>query len=148
MTPQDELLALEQCRSLVIASAAAVDERQPDALAALFTEDGMLVRPGGEPLRGRAAIRAAYASRPAERITRHVVSNQRVTLGSDGSARVRSLVTLWSGHEGDASGAQGRPARGPQVLGEYDDELRLTEEGWRIAVRRAGFVLHNAASGP
>lgn len=143
MTTLAELLAREACRDLVLEAAAAVDAHEPDALAALFTEDAVLLRPGGEPLQGRAAIRDAYAGRPATRITRHVVSNQRVTLSADGaSARVQSLVLLWSGDASDAAGAQGRPARGPQVLGEFDDRMQLAGDRWRIAERRASFLLH------
>lgn len=144
MTPLEELVAREACRNLVLDAAAAVDARDPDAFAALFAEDGVLVRPGGEPLRGRAAIRDAYARRPATRITRHLVSNQRVKFEDGGrTARVHSQVVLWGGEENDAAGPQGRPAKGPLVAGEFDDRLRCTEEeGWRIAERRASFVLH------
>jgi uncharacterized protein (TIGR02246 family) len=147
MTPLDELLARDACRTLVLDAAAAVDARQPDAFAALFAEDGVLVRPGGEPLRGRDAIRDAYARRPATRITHHLVSNQRVTLAPDGTtAQVHSMVVLWSGDETDATGPQGRRANGPQVVGEFHDSMRLTGEGWRIAERRAGFLLHGSAA--
>lgn len=143
MIPLEELLAREACRNLVLEAAAAVDARAPDALAALFTEDAVLLRPGGEPLRGRAEIRDAYAQRPAARITRHVVSNQRVTLAPDGAtARVQSLVLLWSGDEADTAAAQGRPAKGPQVLGEFDDQVQLSAGRWYIAQRRASFLLH------
>lgn len=36
--------------------------RDARALAALFTEDGFILRPGHPPVRGRAAIAAAYAN--------------------------------------------------------------------------------------
>lgn len=36
--------------------------RDADGLAALFTEDGFVLRPGYPPVRGREAIRAAYAT--------------------------------------------------------------------------------------
>ncbi len=145
MTPIEEVLAREACRNLVLDAAAAVDAREPDTLAALFTEDAVLTRPSGEPLRGRAAIRDVYAQRPPTRITRHVVSNLRVTLAADGhSARVQSLVLLWSGDEADAAGAQGRPAKGPQVLGEFDDRMVHSAGRWSIAQRHASFLLHAA----
>jgi len=41
---------------------AAWGARDADALANLFTEDGFVLRPGYPPVRGRDAIRAAYAN--------------------------------------------------------------------------------------
>lgn len=40
---------------------AAVHARDPDALAALFTEDGVMTLPDGRDVTGAAAIRAMYA---------------------------------------------------------------------------------------
>ncbi|UUX94517.1 nuclear transport factor 2 family protein [Aquabacterium sp. J223] len=148
LDPLQRLLAEDACRRLVLDAAAAVDGGRPEAFAALFCEDGVLQRPGGQPLVGRAAIAAAYASRAPDRMTCHIVTNSRVELLGDGEARVASSVLLWTGSRADAEGAQGRPATA-QVLGEFDDRLRLTAEGWRFAHRSARFVLYapTAAAG-
>ena len=91
---------------------------------------------------GRTAIEAAYAQRPRERITRHLVTNTRVVVESGSAAMGRSLVLLWAGSTEDAEGPQGRPLRGPQLIGEFADRFVHTDEGWRFASRDASFVLH------
>jgi uncharacterized protein (TIGR02246 family) len=140
-------LVIEQaCRDLVMRSVACVDAHDATGFAALFLIDGVLRRPGGAPLNGRAAIEHAYAQRPRERMTRHLVANTRVVVASAVAARGTSQVLLWAGSVDDAVGAQGRPARGPQILGEFEDWFEFVSgEGWLIARREARFVLHSAA---
>lgn len=138
------LLIREACRELVLRAAECADGHDAAGLAALFAPDGVLRRPGGEPLVGPAAIQAAYAQRPKERITRHLVTNTLVEVESATSARARSRVLLWAGSAEDADGPQGRPLRGPQLVGEFADRFVLTGEGWRFAGRDASFVLHAA----
>lgn len=67
------LLSQLACRDTVERAAHLADLPDPAGLAALFTEDAVLQRPSGDTLVGRAAIQAAYAARPAQRITRHLV---------------------------------------------------------------------------
>lgn len=138
------LLIREACRDLVLRSVECADGHDAAGLAALFTPDGVLRRPGGQPLTGRAAIEAAYAQRPRERLTRHLVTNTLIEVESATSASARSRVLLWAGSTEDADGPQGRPLRGPQLIGEFADRFVLTEEGWRFASRDASFVLHTA----
>lgn len=137
----DRWLAQQACRDLVMRAGAFADANDPDSLAALFLPDGELVRPASQPLRGRAAIAASYRARSADRITRHLVTNTLVSLQSPTRARATSLVLLWSGSVADVPGPYGRPARGRQVVGEFDDLFTLVDEGWRIARREARFVL-------
>lgn len=133
----------EACRQTVLRLARAQDLHQWDAMAALWTEDAVLVRPDGQALHGRAAIRAAYASRPPDRITRHLVVSTVVDPAPGGGRHAWSTVLLWTGRAEDEPGPQGRPAHGPQLLGEFDDHLRREADGrWRVAMRRARFVLH------
>ena len=142
------LLAESACHALVLAAADAVDRQDPAAFVALFTPDGVLVRPDGSLLQGRDTIHAAYAARPAERMTRHLICNQAVQLGPDGTtATSRCTVLLWSGRRSDPETPKGRPADGLQQVGEIDDELVLTGEGWRIARRDARFVFYTGNSG-
>lgn len=142
MDELERLLAEQACTRLVLQAAAHVDGGDPAALAALFTPDAVLVRPGGTALHGRAAIQSAYEQRPAERITRHLVSNTLVDLVSATEARAQSQVLLWTGSTADAAGPRGRPASGGPVVGAFDDRFVKTPEGWRIAHRTASFVLH------
>ena len=137
------LLIKDACRELVLRSAACADAHDPRGLAALFTEDGTLVRPDGSTLQGRSAIEAAYRARPAERITRHLVTGSLTDIESAELAHVHSSVLLWSGSTTDAEGPQGRPAHPRQLVGSFDDRCVLTPQGWRIAQRRAAFSLHS-----
>lgn len=133
------------CREIVLRAAAATDARDAPALAALFTADAVLERPNADPIHGRHAICQAYASRPAERLTRHLVTNTMVDLIAPGEAHVSSLVLVWSGNANDTPGPHGRLADARQIVGEFKDVLVATDEGWRIARRKASFVLHSSS---
>jgi len=144
MDALQRLLIQDACRELVLRAAECADGHDAAGLAALFAPDGVLRRPGGQPLVGPGAIQAAYAQRPKERMTRHLVTNTLVEVESATSARARSRVLLWAGSSEDADGPQGRPLRGPQLIGEFDDCFVLNAAGWRFASRDARFVLHAA----
>lgn len=144
MDALQRLLIQETCRELVLRAAERADGHDAAGLAALFAPDGVLRRPTGQPLAGRAAIEAAYAQRPRERLTRHLVTNTLVEVESPARATARSRVLLWAGSTEDAEGPQGRPLRGPQLVGEFADRFVLTDEGWRFASRDASFVLHSS----
>ncbi len=137
-----QLLDAQACRDLVLRAAARTDAQEHEAFAALFTPDGVLVRPGAEPLAGRDAIVASYRTRPATRITRHVVSNTLVDFEAADRARVRSQVLLWTGSTDAPVERFGRKADAVQALGAFDDVMVRTPEGWRIARREAGFTLY------
>jgi hypothetical protein len=142
MNELESLLIERACSRLVLLAAEHADQHQAAEFATLFVSDAVLCRPNAEPLRGREAIHAAYAQRPADRITRHVIANSRVEVLSATEARATSLVLLWAGSMEDEPGPRGRPARSGQVLGEFDDRFTLTAEGWRIVSRQASFLLH------
>jgi uncharacterized protein (TIGR02246 family) len=141
----DERRALQQaCSELVLRAAACVDGNDAAGLAQLFAEDAVLVRPNGAALHGREAIQAAYAQRPADRITRHLVTNTVVEVESPTRARALSYVLLWTGSTADAAGPNGRPAQSRQVVGEFDDRFSFTPDaGWLLQRREARFVLHS-----
>lgn len=143
----ERLRAEADCRDLVVAAAAAVDASDPAAFAALFAPDGVLERPDGSRLEGREAIRAVYAARGSERLTRHLITNHVVRLGVPGTATSHCSVLLWSGRRSDPATPQGRPADARQQVGEFDDVLVRLDEGWRIARRSARFVLCRDVAG-
>ena len=131
------------CRTLVLHSAAANDRQDYAAFAELFSDDGVMRRPSGDPLRGREAIENAYASRPKDRITRHVCSNILIHVDSARTAHGTTYVALYSADaSAEPDGHFGRPAAARVLVGEFEDRFELTEAGWRIAERSARFVMH------
>ena len=136
-------LAKLACRELIEQSVRHVDDGDAEAFSRLFTDDAVLVRPSGAALHGREAIRRSYAARPADRITRHLVTNVVVAVDEHGRARARSSVLLWSGTTDAPATAFGRPADARQLVGEFDDQLqRMPDGAWRLHRREARFVLH------
>lgn len=140
LTPERKLAIEWTCHRLALSFFAHNDAGEYDALAALFTEDGEFARPTDpdNPVRGRQAIHEAFVSRPGGRVTRHVCSNLLVEALSEDRARGSMYVVLYMGEAGDTAklGVRAKPV---QLVGEYHDEYRLTDEGWRIA-RRTGNV--------
>lgn len=142
MPALEQLLAEQACRRVVLETARTVDEQDYSAFAQLFTSDGILLRPDGSRLEGRAAIEQAYAQRDQNRLTRHLVTNHGVTVHSPTRATSSCGILLWTGWHSDASGPHGRRASPDQMVGEFLDELTMTPAGWRIQHREARFILH------
>lgn len=136
----DVVIAKQACYDLVVRFVSCNDRRDPQGLAALFAENGVLVRPNGDTLVGPAAIEAAYAERPAERMTRHLTGNVLIDVTSATTAIGASTVLLWSGAASDAPGPFGRPVKGREVMGEFEDSFVKTPAGWRLARREARFT--------
>lgn len=85
-----------------------------DGLAALFTDDGLLLQPSRAPVRGRAAIRAAYAG------------------SGGGPLRLRALHAETSGDAGFIIGAYGY-GDAPGDMGKFTLTLRRGSDGrWLI----------------
>src|SRR5262249_5934164 len=119
-----------------------------DGLAALFTSDGTMVRPTGDALVGRDAILMSYQSRPAGRITRHVCTNIRITVDSHDRAHGLTYAVVYSANANRPPEAHfGIQADPRQLIGEFEDEFVLSEDGWRIASRRARFVMNYQLQG-
>lgn len=139
MNDTTDAAAESACIRIVHASAAANDRRDWAALAALYTVDGELVRPSGQVVTGRDAIEAAYRSGPADRRTRHVCTNTLVAMTSATTASATTSVLLftWTEPEAGSDDAADLPAAKGPAIGEFADELVLTDDGWRLASRRA-----------
>lgn len=141
MSAVDELA----CQRLVADSAAHNDAREWVSLAALYTDEAVLTRPNGEQVAGRAAIEASYAAGPANRRTRHVVSNFRFDSDHDSSARGHSSVVVYSWDATSEPDPRfGHPLDPRIVVGDFFDEFVRTADGWRIAARRATLSAHSS----
>jgi uncharacterized protein (TIGR02246 family) len=140
---EHETLLIERaCERLVIDSATHNDQRDWPALAALYADDGVVVRPDGQRLEGRAAIEAAYASGSPDRVTRHVCANLRVHVDGPDSAHATTVVVIVAGvRADDPDAANGVVPDERHAVGEFADRFVHTASGWRIAERRASIVM-------
>jgi len=142
MNEIDVLLIERACQRVVVDSATFTDRREFAALAALYTADGVVVRPNGQRLEGPAAIEAAYAAGPPERVTRHLCANVRVEVDGPDAARATTVVLIVSGQRSDDPDvAFGVVPNERHMVGEFADRLVRTGEGWRIAERRATMTM-------
>lgn len=134
------ILAESTCRDLILMAADAVDQQNYAALVALFCEDAILVRPGGNALQGRSEILASYSLKDPNRITHHLVCNHRVQISSSGKeAHSHCKVLLYVSDKSRTTTPQGRLADAKHQVGTIADELVLTPDGWRIQKRNAWF---------
>lgn len=141
-------LAEAACRDVVRRAAMKLDANDLDGFASLFTRDAVVARPGKEPLQGVEALVESYRSRPPGHMTRHLVSGSIVDLRAPDEAHAISNVLLWTAVADSAPGPFGRRAQARQVVGEFEDTLRLCSDGlWRIAHRQARFLLHSDTDG-
>jgi len=137
LNAEDEL----SIQRLVAIYSDAVTCRDPDAAAAVFTEDAVLSAFGGPDVSGRTAIRDALAGR-SRRATGDANRDEPPEPGF--SMQFTRMIAV----DMDGSDAVGRSyyfemSRGPDrdsagrfSTGINEDRYALTPEGWRIARRR------------
>jgi hypothetical protein len=121
---------------LVYRATALTDAERWDALAELFAEDAMFIRPSApdQPIQGRAAILESLRARPA-RTARHVVSNVVVDIVSETEARATSTLTLFAGPS-----AEGIVRADPVIaIGSFEDDVRKIGDRW-FFTRRGGSI--------
>ena len=126
---EDERRAIEaDCARLIALYANLNDAARWAEAAALYAEDGVMARPTAPdaPLVGRAAILAAFESRPPRK-TRHVCSNVVITVEGPDSASGESAMILL------------QPDAAP-LAGSFHDRFVRTAEGWRFAERRGSLA--------
>ncbi|WP_333837231.1 nuclear transport factor 2 family protein [Novosphingobium sp.] len=131
MTADERRAAEADCARLIALYANLNDAARWDEVAALYAEDGVMVRPTAPdaPVSGRAGILAAFQVRPP-RVTRHVCSNVVIEVESADSARGESAMLLFTG--------------GPAPLvGSFHDRFVRTAEGWRFAERRGSLLFQD-----
>lgn len=111
----------EEIRKLLARYCFAIDSRDAEAWADLFTEDGVFDYKMGEPLVGREALRHFVSTIPADR--HHFTMNEIIEVDADNATvRAYALVTKES----------------PPVIsavGDYEDTLHRTSGGWRFQRR-------------
>lgn len=144
MTDLERMLIEHACARLVADYGYYADNGPQAAFADLFTEDGVLGLPTGET-RGRAAV--GQGGMPAGLVTRHSMSNVRITALSDTEAEGTSYLTLYVARRPDPDKPAETKIAAPTNVGVYVDRYRKTPDGWRIAERRYQPSIVRAAAG-
>ena len=117
--------------------AQAVDRRNQDVLAALFTADAVLIQPPAlvrpnrdAELRGNAEIAAGLVAAVAHlRATHHVVGQQIIAASDRDTASAETYCTAHHIY------ARRDDIRDHSIAIRYQDTFRRDESGWRIARR-------------
>ena len=122
------------CQQLILDYASLRDQRRGDHFANLFTVDGVLTV-NGETFVGRQALAARFAQASNQR-SRHMMSNIRVAVEDAERASAVSYALIFVGEQRSSKDTGPVAVAGFTAMGEYHDEFVLTDEGWRIAVRR------------
>ncbi|MFJ5994127.1 nuclear transport factor 2 family protein [Streptomyces sp. NPDC092370] len=142
MDPMERLLAERACERLVLDFVHRLDLGEPSSVAELFTEDGVWQwPPDGRLVKGREALRAYFGSRPADRLSRRMMSNILVTVTSPDTAGAISYFTTY---RVDGYGGGVIPAGPPVQIGHYEDTFHRTDGTWLLASR----TLHLPFGGP
>ncbi|MFF4831474.1 nuclear transport factor 2 family protein [Streptomyces sp. NPDC001315] len=135
MDPMARLLTERACERLILDFVHRLDLGEPPSVAELFTEDGTWAWPEGERLvEGRDALRAYFGSRPADRLSRRLMSNIRVTVTSPETATATSYFATYR-LDGYAGGTV--PAGPPVQVGHYEDTFAFcrTDDRWLLSSR-------------
>ncbi len=141
MVQSEQAVAEWQCARLIHEFAHLNDAREYEKLAALFTVDGIFVRPStpDDVLSGRDTILAHFRSRPP-RFTRHVVSNILVSVESRDCASARSYLILYSAPLDVEPGAV-RRADTDARHGEFRDRFARVDGRWYFRERLGTLTL-------
>ncbi len=136
----------ESCTRLIIALASCTDRGDYEAALGLFDENAVMDR-DGQRFVGIESLRAAYAARPQNRVTCHILSNIEVEVLNPQTAVSRSLVTVYRHHgSGTTPPLPPYPLPGPETIGEYRDRFVLTPSGWRLSERITRTMFQAAAA--
>lgn len=112
------------CQQHVLRFFQLLDARRYDDIVALFAADGAWVRPASTAS-GRGEILAALEGRPAQRDTRHVVTNFIVENDGGGQVQASCLLTTYAVDMARA----GAPALAEAVAGIYRAVATMRTDG-------------------
>jgi ketosteroid isomerase-like protein len=139
MTPIERAAVGWECERLIHLYAMLNDAGDFEAMAQMFTEDGVFARPsqGDVLIRGKAAILEAYTSRPS-RFTRHLITSVVVTVEDPDNARAHSYLSLHTGQPGEGVP---RPAEPAWFIGDFKDRFVRRAGAWKFSERRGSLAL-------
>lgn len=137
LRPADVIAAEHECMRLIALYAHYIDFGQAALVSGLFTPDGIWESPK-KTLSGHAELHAAFALRQqVRRRSRHICTNSVVNVLSRTDASGLTYFTLY--RRDDASDGERLPASAPWAIGEYRDQFRCIDGGWRFAHRVVSF---------
>ena len=117
-----------------------VDRREFEKAVELFTPD-VDWNGGGVHLHGREELLEGLYGALGKSTIRHILTNTLVTVIDEDHAECRSYNTLYATHDrAFEAGDNPIPLHGPTFIVDMAEELVRTDEGWRIAKRRAVVV--------
>lgn len=111
--------------------AQALDTGRVDDLVELFTPDGVSEIAGMATFEGHDALRAGYTGFVTEQPQMHLAGNTVITSWSADEAKAVSNLAFFQ--RGDSGWAV-------QLVGRYDDTLRLYKGSWRFERRITTFL--------
>ncbi|HTQ99191.1 MAG TPA: nuclear transport factor 2 family protein [Candidatus Acidoferrum sp.] len=136
------LLIEQACTRLMNEFAVFNDQGRFADLAELFIDDAVYARPimPDTLIQGHANIRAAFESRPKERVGRHLITNILIDVQAPDRAIGSCYALLFSGAIDKPAEKFGLQAVPPQLVGEYHDEFVLTPHGWKFSQRKGRII--------
>ncbi len=127
-----------ECERLIHLYSMLNDAGDFHAVADLFTEDGVFVRPsGGAETKGREQILAMYLSRPP-RFTRHMITSVVITPESATQASGHSYLSL---HTAALAETLPAAADAAYLIGAFHDRFVLDQGAWKFSERRGSLSL-------
>jgi hypothetical protein len=132
--------ALADYQHLSIAFVNALDHREYDRVAPLFTQKGVFDRMG-QAFQGREAIDKWLHSRPEKLTMRHILTNFELTPIAEDEMRGITYFTVYRILE---AGEGPFPIAGPDAVGEYRDVIKREGGAWLIARREIKMVFQKA----
>lgn len=138
----ESLAIVQDCTQLIMRFAERSDARDADALAAMFTEDGVFARPTmpDKPYVGRSVILEGFRARPVTLLTRHIVTNVIVTPVSANEATAESYILLYTAQQAEGA-ALPVPANPKQLIGNFRDILVREGGAWKFRERRGALAM-------
>lgn len=144
MNEIDKLLIERECHKLMVDYNIYNDSLDIDAFLSLWTDDCVFSRVVPEPVfqvSGHDGLRAAMNQVivGSDRLRRHLLVNPKITVRDTDSAEGFCIGLAIYGPAGDRSlpVAMG----GVELVGEYRDQYRRTDKGWKIARRELTRVI-------
>lgn len=130
----DEIDAKRACEELIVRYTHIADFGPGGEMVELFTEDGVWTSKE-TTYDGRNEINRFFSGRDSDQgKSRHVCTNVHVRVTSETTAEGLSYFTIYyyPEHKPQVPDLERQPA----LLGEYRDEFRLTDDGWKFARRQ------------